>query len=120
MVDTLLDQIPEDNGTGVVISVKADNIPAASPASGPKSQSSPTYDPALVYVLEYCTVLALRDEKTVELLGKRVVEALQSVLRNATHYHPILVSRTTFYLFRLLKASYVSYAKHKLLRKQGD
>jgi brefeldin A-resistance guanine nucleotide exchange factor 1 len=108
LVDALLDEIPEDNGSGVVITVKTESLPA-SPANGQKPrQKSPVYDPALVYILEFCTVLTLRDEKTVELLGKRVVEALQAILRDATNYHPILISRATFYLFRLLQASYVS------------
>ncbi|KAJ9155067.1 Pattern formation protein EMB30 [Pleurostoma richardsiae] len=106
LVDSLLEQIPEDNGSGVVITVKADNIPPASPSNGQKAHGNALYDPALVYVLEYCTVLALRDEKSVELVGKRVVEALQSILRDIKNYHPILVSRATFYLFRLLEASY--------------
>jgi brefeldin A-resistance guanine nucleotide exchange factor 1 len=106
-VDTLLDQIPEDNGS-TVITVKADNIPP-SQANGQKSrQSSALYDPGLVYILEFCTVLALRDDSTVELLGKRVVEAIQAILRDVPRYHPILIERATFYLFNLLQASYVS------------
>ncbi|KAH8879449.1 hypothetical protein GQ53DRAFT_671995 [Thozetella sp. PMI_491] len=105
LVDALLDEIPEDNGS-TVITVKAENIPG-SPSNGQKPrQNSPVYDPALVYILEFCTILALRDEETVEVLGKRVVEALQAVLRDASNYHPILISRATFYLFKLLQASY--------------
>jgi hypothetical protein len=108
-VDTLLDQIPEDNGS-MVIKVKAENIPPSqAAANGQKSrQNSAVYDPALVYILEFCTVLALRDDVTVELLGKRVVAAIQSILRDVPRYHPILVERATFYLFNLLQASYVS------------
>jgi brefeldin A-resistance guanine nucleotide exchange factor 1 len=106
-VDTLLDQIPEDNGS-TVITVKVENIPP-SHANGQKArQSSAVYDPALVYILEFCTVLALRDDSTVELLGKRVVEAIQTILRDVPRYHPILIERATFYLFSLLHASYVS------------
>jgi len=109
LVDALLDEIPEDNGSGVVITVKPESSPPPmSPSNQAKGQSEPKYDPSLVYILEYCTVLALRDDKTVELLGKRVVEALQAVLRDATRHHWILVGRVTFYLFSLLRASYVS------------
>lgn len=61
----------------------------------------------MAYIFEFCTVLALRDTATVELFGKRVVDALQAGLRDVTRYHPILVARTTFYLFRLLQFSYV-------------
>lgn len=106
LVDALLDQIPEDNGS-TVITVKAENIPP-SQANGQKTrQNSAVYDPALVYILEFCTVLALRDESTIEVLGKRVVEAIQAILRDVPRYHPILIERATFYLFNLLQASYV-------------
>lgn len=107
-MDTLLDQIPEDNGS-TVITVKADNIPPSQANGNQKTrQNSAVYDPALVYILEFCTVLALRDDRTVELLGKRVVEAIQTILRDVARYHPILIERATFYLFNLLQASYVS------------
>jgi golgi-specific brefeldin A-resistance guanine nucleotide exchange factor 1 len=107
LVDSLLDQLPEegDPTTAVVITVKGEHAPPAT--NGQKTAStSPSYDPAVVYLLELCTVLALRDEETVDLLGKRVVDALQVVLRDVKNYHPTLVGRATFYLFRLLKASY--------------
>ena len=119
LVDSLLDWIPEDHdGSTAVITVKADNIPS-SPTNGQKSrQNNAIYDPALVYVLEFCTVLALRDQVTMELLGKRVVEAIQSVLRGVNQYHPILIERATFYLFSLLEASYVSaYSPLRLLSR---
>jgi brefeldin A-resistance guanine nucleotide exchange factor 1 len=110
-VDTLLEQIPEEVGS-TVITVKTENIPP-SQTNGQKSrQSSAVYDPALVYILEFCTVLALRDESTIELLGKRVVEAVQAILRDVSRYHPTLIERATFYLFNLLQASYVSDASH--------
>lgn len=104
-MDTLLDQIPEDSGT-MVITVRAENFPP-SQVNGQKARQTAVYDPALVYILEFCTVLALRDESTVELLGKRVVEAIQAILRDVARYHPILIERATFYLFNLLQASYV-------------
>lgn len=106
-MDTLLDQIPEDNGS-MVITVKAENIPPSQANGQKQRQNSAVYDPALVYILEFCTVLALRDDSTVELLGKRVVEAIQAILRDVPRYHPILIERATFYLFNLLQASYVS------------
>lgn len=106
LVDSLLDEIPEDVGSTIVIAVKSENAPA-SPVNGQQSQKRPVYDPAIAYVLEFCTVLALRDTDTVELFGKRVVDALQAVLRDVGSYHPILVARATFYLFRLLQFSYV-------------
>lgn len=107
LVDALLDQIPDDSGS-TVITVKAENIPP-SQANGQKPrQNTAVYDPGLVYILEFCTVLALRDGSTAELLGKRVVEAIQAILRDVPRYHPILIERATFYLFTLLQATYVS------------
>ncbi len=108
-MDTLLDQIPEDNGA-MVIKVKSENIPPSQANGQKQRQSTAVYDPALVYILEFCTVLALRDEGTAELLGKRVVKAIQAILRDVPRYHPILIERATFYLFNLLQASYVSSA----------
>ncbi|KAL2135878.1 hypothetical protein VTI74DRAFT_6477 [Chaetomium olivicolor] len=104
LVDALLDQIPEDSGS-TVITVKAENIPP-SQVNGQKTPQTAVYDPGLVYILEFCTVLVLRDESTVELLGRRVVEAIQAILRDVPRYHPILIERATFYLFTLLHASY--------------
>ncbi|KUI55096.1 hypothetical protein VP1G_02551 [Cytospora mali] len=112
LVDALLNQIPEDSGTGVVITVKADNVPPTSPAAATRPRNSVSYDPSLVYILELSTILALRDDDTVKLLGKRVVDALQAILRDISSYHPITIARTTFYLFRLLQASYVSSSKY--------
>jgi hypothetical protein len=107
LIDALLEQIPEDSGS-TVITVKTDNIPL-SQANGQKHrQSTATYDPALVYVLEFATLLALRDASTIELFGKRVVDALQTVLRDVPRHHPIVIERATFYLLSLLHASYVS------------
>ncbi|KAK3318569.1 hypothetical protein B0H66DRAFT_557713 [Apodospora peruviana] len=106
LVKSLLETLPDDNDTNAVITVKTEGT-TATPANGQKArQPSVAYHPSMVYVLEFCTVLALRDQETTELLGKRVVEAIQGVLRSAAQYHPILIERATFYLFALLQASY--------------
>jgi golgi-specific brefeldin A-resistance guanine nucleotide exchange factor 1 len=106
LVEALLEQLPEESGSSV-IAVKTER--AMTPPNGQKPQgSAPNYDPSVAYILEFCTVLALRDVHTVEALGGPVTEALQSILRDATSHHPAVVSRTTLYLLRLLKASYVS------------
>lgn len=112
LVDALLDQIPDDNGSDVVFTVKADNVPPSSPAAATKPRNTISYDPSLIYILELSTILALRDDDTVKLLGRRVVGALQAILRDISSHHPITVARTTFYLFRLLQASYVSSSKY--------
>lgn len=106
LVDSLLEQIPEDPGSTAVITVKTENMPS-SPSNAQKSRhSNVIYEPAMVYILEFCTFLALRNEDTIELLGKRVVDALQAVLRDAKSYHPIMLERAAFYLLSLLQASY--------------
>ncbi|KAK0722283.1 hypothetical protein B0T26DRAFT_641174 [Lasiosphaeria miniovina] len=106
LVDTLLEEIPDDNGSTAVITVKSEGPASTAPNGQNARQSNTIYDPALVYILEFCTVLALRDQTTVEILGKRVVEAIQAVLRDVARYHTILIERATFYLFTLLQASY--------------
>ncbi|KAK3398501.1 hypothetical protein B0T20DRAFT_411273 [Sordaria brevicollis] len=108
LVDALLAQIPDDNGPeGAVMTVKAENIPPSSPTNGQKArQNTAVYDPTLVYVIEYCTVLALRDRETIELLGKRVIGAIHTIVRDFNNYHPIVIERATYYLFALLQASY--------------
>lgn len=105
LIEALLDEIPEDDSSSVpAITVRPDNIPS-SPGPKPARKQS-NYDPSVTYILEFCTILALRDAETVELLGKQVSEALQAVLREPSRHHSILVSRVAFYQFSILKASY--------------
>jgi len=106
LVEALLSQLPDDP-TSVVISVKSETEQPVSP-NGPKSPAGPLYDPSMVYLLEFVTVLTLRDNETITTLGADVAEALQNVMRNAASYHNIMISRTIFYLLHLLHASYVS------------
>ncbi|ORY59461.1 Sec7 domain-containing protein [Pseudomassariella vexata] len=107
LVEALLDQLPEDDiSTVPVITVKPEDIPSSPTTVSKQIAKKPAYDPSVVYILEFCTILALRDSETVDLLGKVVTEALQAVLRDSSRYHPILVSRASFYQFNILKASY--------------
>ncbi len=111
LVQALLAQVPDDPSS-IVISVKSETETQA-PTNGQKSSSSgPVYDPAMVYLLELCTVLVLRDQETIKALGGDVAEALQNVMRNAASYHFILTSRTIFYLLHLLHVSYVSVMRY--------
>ncbi|RDL30365.1 Uncharacterized protein BP5553_10243 [Venustampulla echinocandica] len=105
LVLALLAQLPDDPAS-IVISVKSETEPPMSPASQKGAATGPTYDPSMVYILELCTVLALRDSDTVNAFGADVAEALQNVMRNIASYHHIMVSRTIFYLLHLLHASY--------------
>jgi brefeldin A-resistance guanine nucleotide exchange factor 1 len=96
VVESLLGHIPEDSSPRILV-VKSD-VPTV-----PRSAS--TYDPALVYVLELATILAMRDRHTVEAVGKEVATALQNIIRNASSYHYVVISRAAYYLFSLLRVS---------------
>lgn len=103
----LLGSMPESESPRV-ISVKTEVPPPPSPArNGPKvaGEAPPTYDPALVYVLELATILALRDDETITTLGADAAEALQVAIRDADNLHPVALSRAVFYLLSLLRAS---------------
>lgn len=105
LLDSLLAQIPEDSSPRV-ITVKPD-LPAPSPLrpNGSKARTQGSqYDPSLVFALELATIVALRDAETVEKLGKSVADALQTVLRD-NNVHPVVLSRTVYYLLKLLRGS---------------
>ena len=113
----LLLQVPEDETSPRVIVVKP-QIPAPTPIrpNGQKAQpAKPTYDPAYVCLLELATIFAMRDEETVAALGKEVAEILQSAVRDSERLHPVAVSRASYYLLKLLKASDVSFSGRRLL-----
>jgi brefeldin A-resistance guanine nucleotide exchange factor 1 len=106
---SLLAQIPEDGSPRVIV-VKPELPNQPSPrANGSRvKHNRPVYDASLVFVLELATVLALRDEETVEELAKDVTDSLSSVIRDASKLHPVLIARSVYYLLSLLKASNVS------------
>lgn len=105
ILDSLLAQIPEDSSPTVIV-VKPE-LPPPSPVrpNGRSRFNAPIYDPTLVFVLELATLLALRDSQTVRELGKDVADSLQSVVRNASNIHHVVISRVVYYLLRLLQAS---------------
>ena len=104
---SLLSQLPEAESPRV-IAVKPE-LPALTPLrpNGMKANVAepPVYDPAVVYVLELATILALRDEETITVLGADVAQALETVIRDSDRLHPVSLSRTVFYLLSLLRAS---------------
>lgn len=110
---SLLSQLPEQKSPRV-ITVKPE-IAAPTPLrpNGVRPEpDQPVYDPAVVYILELTTILALRDEETITTLGADVAEALQLVIADAERLHPVALSRTVFYLLSLLRAS----NDHKYIR----
>lgn len=110
----MLGELPEDHGDPV-ISVKAENASPSPPPDRGVDAGRSNYDPGRVYLLEFCTVLALRDADTIAALGKQVADALFGVLRTAAEHHYILVSRAAFYLLQLLRAGYVCFPVMGLL-----
>lgn len=121
LTEALLKHVPggegDEDGSPRVIAVKPSEgaLPAPTPLrvsqngsttnKVPQGPQTPTYDPALVYVLELATILALRDEETITVLGEDVAGALQRVIRDADGLHPVALSRSVFYLLSLLRAS---------------
>jgi brefeldin A-resistance guanine nucleotide exchange factor 1 len=104
---SLLEQIPEDTSPRVIV-VKPELPPASPRPNENKTKfNRPVYDPSLVFVLELATVLALRDEETVQELAKDVTDALQTVIRDAAKLDPVVIARSVYYLLSLLKASNV-------------
>lgn len=90
--------------------VKPD-IPAPKPVrvNGDKgSKVGIAYDPTLVFILEFATILAARDAETITTLGKEVADALQSYVRDASGLHPVVLTRIVYYLLSFLRASHVS------------
>ncbi|KAM0507525.1 hypothetical protein ACHAO3_005827 [Verticillium nonalfalfae] len=104
LVDGLISSLPEEQNPAV-ITVKSDHVPPATQLE-PKLGTL-SYDPAMVFSLEMMAGLALRDEATLQVLGKQVMDTLQAILRDANQYHAMIVSRTSFYLLTLLHATHL-------------
>ncbi|PHH83963.1 hypothetical protein CDD83_2712 [Cordyceps sp. RAO-2017] len=107
IVQALLGQIPE-NDRAAVISVKQDPMVAASATPLAPTLTLPNYDPSTVFMLEFCTILAIRDHTSIETMGKPVYDVLQTLLRDFAYWHPIVISRTAFYALMMLKHGYDS------------
>ncbi|KAJ4011423.1 GDP/GTP exchange factor for ARF [Fusarium irregulare] len=107
VVETLVEQLPEDSNT-TVISVKHESMPASSTNGHTRPPGHLEYDPSVAYILEFCTLLASRDAESIESMGKIVFDTLQGVLRDPARYHAVTVSRASFYALKLLNIGYVS------------
>lgn len=111
-LDTLLSHMPEEGDPRVIVVKSELPSPTGTRPSEPKSNSvSLAYDASVVFVLELATILAVRDTEVIAKLGEEVVDALQGVLRDASHVHPLTLSRTIYYLLSFLRASHVSLDK---------
>lgn len=107
LVQEFLSHLPEDS-MPVLTVVKPETLPSSPKLNGHRMSHVPAnYHPSTVYILELITMLAIRDEKSAQLVGKDVAEVLQNVVRGAAHQHALVVSRAVFCLLNLLRASYV-------------
>lgn len=111
LVESLTNLLPEDS-TPAVIVVKHEK-PASRPANG-KDPNQPSYDPAMIYLLELATILTLRDQKTLEAVGEALATSLQAFIRDARNLHPLALSRIITYLLNLLRLSHVWFTKNIL------
>ena len=110
LVHSILDQLPESNHEAV-IAVKQEGMANTLSNGQDASQSALKYDPTVSFLLEFATTAAIRDDETVEVVGKEVFDATQSILRHPTQWHAITVSRAALYALTILKTGYVSYRR---------
>ncbi|KAL9600383.1 MAG: hypothetical protein Q9219_003233 [cf. Caloplaca sp. 3 TL-2023] len=101
----LLEQLPQASSPAVIV-VKPERPPSPVKTNGLRQGNrGPAYDPSLVYVLEFITLLAIHDESHLAAVGEMVADALQNVVRNAANVHFMVLSRAVYYLLVLLQRS---------------
>lgn len=88
------------------MTVKQDNMPSP-PSNGHNPTTGPSkYDPSVAYILEFSTLLATRDAESIDEMAEQVFHTVQGILRDASQWHAITVSRAVFYALRILKAGF--------------
>ncbi|KAK6332364.1 GDP/GTP exchange factor for ARF [Orbilia brochopaga] len=110
LMKALLSTLPEESSPVVIIKHELPVMPQNGPAIPERKDL--IYDPAVLYVTELATCLALRAPETVQKLGPDVAVALQNIIRGAKQAHPLVVARCIYYLLSILKAGY----EHEFLR----
>lgn len=91
-----------------MITVKQDSTPTVAATNHSATSSHPTYDPTVAYILEFCTILTLKNDELIHSMGRPVFSVVLGLLRDPMKWHPITLSRATFHAFSILKKSYVS------------
>ena len=105
----LLEHLPQDS-TPVVAVVKSEpGSPNPAKPNGHPSLAVSNYNPSTIYILELASMQVIKNKDGASAVGKDVVEALQNILRNSNSYHPLIVSRTAFYLLHILNANHVGF-----------
>jgi brefeldin A-resistance guanine nucleotide exchange factor 1 len=108
VVAALLSQLPEESSPIVVVKPeRPTSFPSRSEISRP-SPSDASYNPGTVFLLEFATMLTLRDQDTVAAAGEYLTASLQTAIRDASNIHPLTSSRMVHYLLSLLRLAYVS------------
>lgn len=107
LVAALLSQMEESSP---VVTVKPERpIPVTVRVNGHRMpKAGPEYEPGTVFLLEFATLLTLRDDETVAAAGEQLTGSLQNAVRDASNLHPLATSRVVHYLLQLLRYSYVS------------
>ncbi|EPS36024.1 hypothetical protein H072_10526 [Dactylellina haptotyla CBS 200.50] len=104
LMKALLSQLPEESSPVVII--KYDLPVIAQNGQAPPERKGEIYDPAVLYVTELATCLALRTPEAVQKFGPEVSVSLQNIIRGAKQAHPLVVARCIYYLLAILKAGY--------------
>ncbi|KKY18687.1 putative sec7 domain protein [Phaeomoniella chlamydospora] len=105
VVIALLSQLPEESTP--IVTVKPERPTHGSRAGTQKvSTTGPAYAPNVVYLLEFATVLAMKNKDTMELVGEEVTATLQNTVRDSSNLHPLVISRVVHYLLSFMKAGY--------------
>lgn len=106
LVKSLLSSLPDTSAA--VITVKSGRPAQPSRSNNAKPElNRPVYNPGLVYTLELATILALRDNDTIEELGEELTTSLQTIVRDANNLHPLTLTRAIHYLLNSLRRCYV-------------
>ena len=108
LVRALLSQMEESSP---VVSVKPERpIPVTARMNGHVrgGKRGAEYDPGTMFLLEFATILALRDEETVAETGERLTGVLQNAVRDVSNLHPLAAGRIVRYLLDLLRYGFVS------------
>ena len=107
VVTAILSQLPEEPSPIVVVKPERPTPMPNRPEVSRTSRSSAAYNPTTVFLLEFATILTLRDEETVAAAGESLTASLQTAIRDASNLHPVTSSRMVHYLLDLLRLAFV-------------
>jgi golgi-specific brefeldin A-resistance guanine nucleotide exchange factor 1 len=112
VVTALLSQLPEEPSPIVVVKAERPTSTPSHPDVTRSSRSNAAYNPSTVFLLEFATILTLRDKDTVDAAGESLTASLQTAIRDASNLHPLTTSRMVHYLLDLLRLAFVSHPAH--------